>query len=57
MANVEIQLGPDMIEEVMKDYERENPGKSADGMTPREFTDRMMTKMAATARHSDQTIQ
>lgn len=53
-GQVELQIGPTMIEEVMKDYEREHPGHDASEMTSTEFADRMMAKVMDTARVGDQ---
>lgn len=50
---LELQVGPDMIDQVMKEFEAENPGKKADEMSPSEFADRMMKKMKASARPTD----
>lgn len=49
----EFQIGPAMIEQVMKDFEAENPGRKAEEMTSKEFADRMMAKMKSTARPTD----
>lgn len=50
----EFQIGPAMIEQIMKDFEAENPGKKAAvDMTSKEFADRMMAKMKSTARPTD----
>lgn len=51
--SVELQIGADMLEQVMKEYEAENPGRTAIEMTPKEFADRMMAKTMATARPTD----
>lgn len=53
MSAIELQLGPAMIEEVMREWEREHPGRDASEMTSKEFADRMMAKMFATARPTD----
>lgn len=41
-----IEAGPEMVEAVMKEFEADNPGLSADAMTSEEFADRMMKKMS-----------
>lgn len=50
---VELQIGTDMVEQVMKEFEAENPGRKAEDMKPAEFADRMMKKMMATARDTE----
>lgn len=40
---------PAIIEEVMQEWGRENPGRNAEDMTGEEFADRMMKKMYASA--------
>ena len=49
----ELQIGPDMIEQAMREFEAENPGRKAEEMTATEFADRMMRKITATARPTD----
>jgi hypothetical protein len=50
MKGVELQLGPAMVEEVLREWKREHPGCKVEEMPPGEFADRMMAKMMATAR-------
>lgn len=49
-AAVEIQISKKMIEDVMNEFEREHPGMSCDAMDGKEFADRLMKKIEASAR-------
>jgi hypothetical protein len=51
---LQLQIGPDMIEQVMKEWEAEKHGRE---MTPAEFSERMTAKMFDTAKPSDATDQ
>lgn len=44
-----MELTPATIDEVMADFERENPGRIADAMSSKEFADRMMAKLKDSA--------
>lgn len=51
MGGVEITITPSTIERVLKEWEADNPGKTARAdMTPKEFGDRMMETIIANAR-------
>lgn len=47
---VAIIISPEMIEEVLSEWEAEHPGKNAREMSEDEFADRMMAKITASAR-------
>lgn len=40
-----IEMEPSTVEEVMKEFEADNPGLSSDAMTSKEFADRMWKKL------------
>lgn len=40
---------PEIVERIMREWEAEHPGCSAEQMTPEEFADRMMQAMRASA--------
>ena len=42
---VELKMREEDVEAVIKEFEAENPGKSAADMTGKEFADRLMAKM------------
>jgi hypothetical protein len=45
-----IDMSPAMVEAVFKEYEADNPGRSAGDMTEKEFGERMMEKIYTAAR-------
>jgi hypothetical protein len=47
---VEIEVSEAMVEAVLAEYERDNPGQTAQAMTSEEFADRMMAKIIAGAK-------
>jgi len=49
-ANVEFALSNQMILDVVREYEDEHPGQDGWKMDSKEFADRMMKKVAASAR-------
>lgn len=46
---VELEMREDHVEAVIAEYQADNPGKAACDMPPKEFADRMMKKILATA--------
>jgi hypothetical protein len=46
---VELEMRDSDVEAAMNEFEADNPGKSALDMGPKEFADRMMKKIMATA--------
>jgi hypothetical protein len=46
---VELEMRESDIEAVVKEFEAENPGKTARDLEPKEFADRMLKKIMATA--------
>ena len=46
---VQMDMTPEMVEEVMNDFCRENPGRTTEAMDGKEFADRLMAKMLASA--------
>ena len=48
---VMLTFTPEMIEEVWKEYEQENPGRSYEDMGSKEFADRCMKKLYASAEY------
>lgn len=46
---ITMSISPATVEKVMGDFERENPGRLATGMTSAEFADRMMKQLKASA--------
>lgn len=45
-----IEMGPDDVEEIVRQFEAENPGKNARVMTSKEFADRFMDRLYASAK-------
>jgi hypothetical protein len=46
---VELEMRDADVEAVINEYQADNPGKAAADMTPKEFADRMLKKIMATA--------
>ena len=46
---IQIDLSAASIEEVMREWEREHPGRDATEMSSKEFADRVMAKMMDSA--------
>ena len=44
-----IEMGPEDVEAVMREYEAENPGRTAQAMSSDEFANRFMKRMYANA--------
>jgi hypothetical protein len=47
---VEISMSPEMVEQVMSEWEAQHPGQSVRDMGADEFANRMMVKIRASAR-------
>ena len=47
MSKIVLNFSAKMIEQVLAEWERENPGKNADEMSGEEFSDRVMAKIKA----------
>lgn len=50
MAGMMFEISQAMVEEVMKEYETDNPGRTVDSMSADEFAERMMKKFSASAK-------
>lgn len=50
-GGLELTISPELIEEVMREWEAEHPGLWARDMPPTEFSRRCIAKMVATARY------
>jgi hypothetical protein len=47
---VQIELSVEMVQQAMDEFVRDNPGKTVDAMTSKEFADRVMKKVYASGR-------
>ena len=50
MTNMVLEFSAEMVEAVLREYEADNPGRTAGSMTSEEFGRRMMRKIVASAR-------
>lgn len=49
IGGITMSLTESSVDKVMADFERENPGRLASGMSSKEFSDRMMSELKASA--------
>ena len=49
MNGITMSITDETVDKVMADFERENPLRTADSMSSKEFADRMMNELEASA--------